>query len=61
MLRQMVIALIVLAGATAAGAQLVPRLPGLPLDVPSLPDARALADDVLRAPSDAARMVEKPG
>jgi len=58
-LRQMVIALIVLAGATAAGAQLVPRLPGLPLDVPGLPDARALADDVLRAPSDAARMLDQ--
>lgn len=59
MLRHMVIALIVLAGATAAGAQLVPRLPGLPLDVPSLPGARGLADDVLRAPSDAARMLDQ--
>lgn len=59
MLRQMVIALIVLAGATAASAQLVPRLPGLPLDVPGLPAARGLADDVLRAPSEAARMLDQ--
>ena len=59
MLRHLLIALIVLAGATAAGAQLVPRLPGLPLDVPSLPAARGLADDVLRAPSDAARMLDQ--
>jgi len=58
-LRQMVIALIVLAGATAASAQLVPRLPGLPLDVPGLPAARGLADDVLRAPSEAARMLDQ--
>jgi hypothetical protein len=56
----MVIALIVLAGATAAGAQLLPRLPTLPIDAPSLPPvARGLADDVLRAPSDAARMLDQ--
>jgi hypothetical protein len=54
----MVIALIVFVGATAAGAQLVPRLPSLPIDVPSLPAARGLADDVLRAPSDAVRMLD---
>ena len=59
MLRHMVIALILLAGATAAGAQLVPRLPALPIDVPGLPVARGLADDVLRAPSDAARMLDQ--
>ena len=58
-LRQMIIALFVLAGATAAGAQLVPRLPGLPIDVPSLPAARGLADDVLRLPGDAARMLDQ--
>jgi len=58
-LRQMIIALFVLAGATAAGAQLVPRLPGLPIDVPSLPAARGLADDVLRVPADAARMLDQ--
>jgi hypothetical protein len=57
--RQMVFALIVLAGATAAGAQLVPRIPGLPLDVPSLPGVQGLADDVLRAPSDTARMLDQ--
>jgi hypothetical protein len=55
----MAIALIVLAGATAAGAQLVPRLPGLPIDVPSLPGVQDLTDDVLRAPSDAARMLDQ--
>lgn len=59
MLRPMLIALIVLVGATAAGAQLVPRLPALPIDVPGLPAARGLADDVLRAPSDAARMLDQ--
>jgi len=58
-LRQMIIALALLAGATAAGAQLVPRLPGLPLDVPSLPAAQGLVDDVVRAPSDAARMLDQ--
>jgi len=58
-LRPMLIALIVLVGATAAGAQLVPRLPALPIDVPGLPAARGLADDVLRAPSDAARMLDQ--
>jgi hypothetical protein len=55
----MVMAFIALAGATAASAQLVPRLPGLPLDVPSLPGVQGLADDVLRAPSDAARMLDQ--
>ena len=59
MLRHMVIALIVLAGATAAGAQLVPRLPGLPLDVPGLPRVQDLTDDVLRTPSNAARMLDQ--
>lgn len=59
MLRLMVIALIVLAGTTAAGAQLVPRLPALPIDIPGLPAARGLTDDVLRAPSDAARMLDQ--
>jgi len=58
-LRQLVFALIVLAGATAAGAQLVPRLPGLPLDTPGLPSVRGLTDDVLRAPADAARMLDQ--
>jgi hypothetical protein len=55
----MVIALILLAGAAAASAQLVPRLPALPIDVPGLPAARGLADDVLHAPSDAARMLDQ--
>src|SRR4051812_30407289 len=56
----MAIALFVFAGATAAGAQLLPRLPALPIDTPSLPPvARGLADDVLRAPSDAARMLDQ--
>jgi hypothetical protein len=55
----MVIALIALAVATAAGAQLVPRLPGLPLDVQGLPGVPGLADDVLRVPSDAARALDQ--
>ena len=59
MLRPIFIALIVLAGATAAGAQLVPRLPALPIEVPGLPAARGLADDVLRAPSNAARILDQ--
>jgi len=58
-LRPIFIALIVLAGATAAGAQLVPRLPALPIEVPGLPAARGLADDVFRAPSNAARMLDQ--
>lgn len=59
MLRRIVIALIGLAAATAAGAQLVPRLPGIPIDVPRLPAVESLADDALRAPSDVARRLDQ--
>lgn len=59
MLRRMVIALVAIAGATAAIGQLAPALPGVPLAVPNLPGAGSLADDALRAPSDIVRTLDQ--
>jgi hypothetical protein len=49
-----------LAGVTAARAQLVPSLPlpGVPTTVPGLPALGRLTDDVLSVPADAARDLE---